>query len=68
MSPLKQLVQISQGRRLHGSRHFSVTSRIDALRRTKETTDEDGFIGEAFPLKSKKTTSKVTSLCCVGKN
>lgn len=67
MSPLKKLIQISQGRRLHRSRCPSVTSTIDALRTTKETIDEDGFIGEAFSLKSKKSTSKVTSLCCVGK-
>lgn len=29
--------------------------------------DEDGFIWEVLYLKSRKTTSKVTSLCCVGK-
>lgn len=45
---MKQLVQISHGRKLHRSRHFSVTSGIGALRRKKETTDENGFIGEIF--------------------
>lgn len=48
MSPLRKLMQISQDRRLHRRRCFSVTSRIDALRTTKETTDDKGFIGEAF--------------------
>lgn len=66
MSPWKKLIQISQGRRLHrSSSYFSVTARIDALR-TKETTNDNGFIGEAFPLKSFKNIFKV-ALCCVGK-
>lgn len=31
VNSLKKLIQMSQGMRLHRSRHFSVTWRIDAL-------------------------------------
>lgn len=51
--PLEEADTDKPGQENAQDRHFSVTSRIDALRTTKETTDYNEFIGEAFPLKSK---------------
>jgi len=44
VSSLRKLMQTSQGRRLHRSRHFSVTWTVEAVRTMKETMGGDRSI------------------------